>query len=48
VTANGKIVGQDISDATLQEVVREIKRLEPAATIIPKTSRVLELAFSSG
>jgi ATP-dependent DNA helicase RecG len=33
VTASGKVVGQDISDATLQEVAREIKRLEPAATI---------------
>jgi ATP-dependent DNA helicase RecG len=33
VTASGKIVGQDITDATLQEVAREIKNLEPAATI---------------
>ncbi len=33
VTAGGKVVGQDITDATLQEVAREIKKLEPAATI---------------
>jgi ATP-dependent DNA helicase RecG len=33
VTAAGKVVGQDITDATLQEVAREIKKLEPAATI---------------
>jgi len=33
VTANGKVVGQDITDATLQEAAREIKKLEPAATI---------------
>ena len=33
VTAGGKVVGQDITDATLQDVAREIKKLEPAATI---------------
>ncbi|MHB1423322.1 MAG: ATP-binding protein [Gemmataceae bacterium] len=33
VTKSGKIQGQDISDNTLQEVAREIVRLEPAATI---------------
>src|SRR5205807_10082084 len=33
VTESGKIRGQDISDSTLQDVAREILRLEPAATI---------------
>ena len=31
VTAAGKVLGQDITDSTLQEVAREIKKLEPAA-----------------
>jgi len=34
VTASGKVVGQNITDATLQEVAREIKKLEPSATIV--------------
>src|SRR6516165_5604456 len=33
VTPGGKIVGQDITDPTLQEVAREIRRLEPPADI---------------
>jgi ATP-dependent DNA helicase RecG len=33
VTPGGKIVGQDITDPTLQEVAQEIRRLEPPADI---------------
>lgn len=33
VTNAGRILGQDVSDATLQEVAQDIVRLEPAATI---------------
>jgi ATP-dependent DNA helicase RecG len=33
VAKNGRILGQDISDSTLQDVSRDILRLEPAATI---------------
>jgi ATP-dependent DNA helicase RecG len=33
VTQGGKVQGQDVRDATLQDVAREIVRLEPPATI---------------
>src|SRR5437763_8594897 len=33
VTPGGKIVGQDVTDPTLQEVAQEIRRLEPPADI---------------
>ncbi|HEV3257669.1 MAG TPA: ATP-binding protein [Gemmataceae bacterium] len=33
VTARGRILGQDISDTTLQDVARDISRLEPPASI---------------
>jgi ATP-dependent DNA helicase RecG len=33
VTEAGRILGQDISDATLQEVAREIVRLDPPAAV---------------
>ena len=33
VTAGGRILGQDINDATLQDVAREIKKIEPTAHI---------------
>jgi ATP-dependent DNA helicase RecG len=33
VTKNGRIEGQDISDSTLQDVARDMLRLEPPATI---------------
>jgi ATP-dependent DNA helicase RecG len=33
VTPGGKIAGQDITDTTLQEVAREIRRLEPSADV---------------
>src|SRR5690349_574701 len=33
VTKGGRMEGQDISDSTLQEVSREILRLEPSTTI---------------
>ena len=33
VTKSGRIQGQDISDSTLQDVAREILRLEPPATL---------------
>lgn len=32
VTNSGKILGQDVTDATLREVAGEIRRIEPAAT----------------
>jgi ATP-dependent DNA helicase RecG len=34
VTTSGRIQGQEISDNTLQEVAREIVRLEPPATLV--------------
>src|SRR5262245_15253857 len=33
VTQGGRVLGQDVSDNTLQEVAREIARLDPPATI---------------
>jgi len=39
VTASGKIVGQQVTDSTLQDVATEIRRLEPPAhveqTLVP-------------
>jgi ATP-dependent DNA helicase RecG len=34
VTEAGKILGQDIADSTLQEVAREIARIEPPASLL--------------
>lgn len=52
VTAGGKVVGQNITDATLQEVAREIKKLEPAATIVqtlvPVTGSLRVLVLETG
>ncbi len=33
VTTSGRIQGQDVSDSTLQDIAREILRLEPPATL---------------
>ncbi len=33
ITPSGRIVGQDITDPTLQEVAQAIRRLEPPAEI---------------
>lgn len=54
VTASGKIIGQDITDNTLQDVAREIKKLEPAAdprqiqVPIKDTKKVLILETDPG
>lgn len=54
VTEAGKIRGQDISDATLQEVAREIVKLDPPATVmqsrisVEATREVLVLEVSPG
>jgi ATP-dependent DNA helicase RecG len=54
VTAAGKIVGQDVTDNTLQDVAREVKKLEPAAdpeqilVSIQDTRKVLILETAAG
>jgi ATP-dependent DNA helicase RecG len=56
ITADGRIVGQNVSDATLREVASELKRLEPPVTIeqlrIPVSASgevlVLEAGIQSG
>jgi ATP-dependent DNA helicase RecG len=54
VTEAGKIRGQDISDATLQEVAREIVKRDPPATVmqshvpVEATREVLVLEVSPG
>ena len=52
VSKSGKITGQDISDATLQEVAQDVRRLEPPADVVQTrvpvqgTREVLVLATS--
>ncbi len=33
VTNNGQVIGQDISDTTLQEIAREISKIEPPVLV---------------
>jgi ATP-dependent DNA helicase RecG len=52
VSKTGKITGQDISDATLQDVAQDVRRLEPPADVVQTrvpvqgTREVLVLATS--